>query len=224
MDKQQWMAVEEYLVSTVVGQDEALDAAAADAQRAGMPTIAVPPNHGKFLQLLALMQGAQRILEVGTLGGLSAIWMARALPEHGRLVTLEHNEAYAEVARASIARAGLDDRVEVRVGAALETLPVLAEEGAGPFDLAFLDADKENNPAYFEWALEMSRPGSVIVVDNVVRGGRVLEADSDDAMVQGVRRLHTTVAAEPRVRATSLQTVDSKEYDGFLMAYVEKPA
>ena len=221
MDQQQWTAVEDYFVSTVVGTDEALEAAAADAERAGLPPIAVPPNHGKFLQLLARMQGARRILEVGTLGGFSAIWMARALPSDGRLVTLESNEDFAEVARANIARAGLDDRVEVRVGAALETLPVLAREDAGPFDLAFLDADKVNNPAYFEWAVQLSRPGSVIVVDNVVRDGRLLESDGDDPNIEGVRRLHEAVAADSRVRATSMQTVDSKGYDGFLLAYVE---
>ncbi|HEU5109285.1 MAG TPA: O-methyltransferase, partial [Micromonosporaceae bacterium] len=187
---------------------------------AGLPEIQVAPNQGKLLQLMAQIRGARRILEIGTLGGYSTIWLARALPHDGRLVTMEYDRRHAEVARANIARAGLADRVEVRVGAALDLLPALARERPEPFDLTFIDADKQSNTEYFRWALRLSRVGSVIIVDNVVRGGRVTDPNSDDPSVVGTRRLFDALAAEPRVTATAIQTVGSKSYDGFAMAVV----
>jgi predicted O-methyltransferase YrrM len=181
----------------------------------------VAPNQGKLLHLWARMIGARSILEVGTLGGYSTIWLARALPPGGRLVTLEAEPRHAEVAVANLERAGVADRVDVVVGKALDTLPVLADEGRGPFDLTFIDADKQGNADYFQWAVRLSRPGSVIVVDNVVRQGSVLDAGSDDPAVVGTRRLFEVVAAEPRVTATAVQTVGSKGHDGFLLALVD---
>ena len=176
------------------------------------------PNQGKLLHLWARMVGARSILEVGTLGGYSTIWLARALPPGGRLVSLEAEPRHAEVAAANLDRAGVADVVEVVVGRALDTLPVLAEEGRGPFDLTFIDADKQSNADYFRWAVRLSRPGAVVVVDNVVRGGSVTDAGSDDPAVVGTRRLFEAVAAEPRVSATAVQTVGSKGHDGFLLA------
>jgi predicted O-methyltransferase YrrM len=216
MTEQLWAAVENYFVEALAAPDPALTEALKDSAAGGLPPISVAPNEGKQLQLLALASGARSVLEVGTLGGYSTIWLARALPEGGRLITLEVDPHHAEVARANLARAGLGEVAEVRVGPALETLPDLT----GPFDLTFIDADKGNNAAYFTHALRMSRPGSVIVVDNVVRGGRVIDAASDNGAVQGVRRLVETVAAEPRVSATVVQTVGSKGYDGYLLALV----
>jgi predicted O-methyltransferase YrrM len=191
---------------------------------AGLPAINVAPNQGKLLHLWARMVGARSILEVGTLGGYSTIWLARALPDGGRLISLEADARHAEVARANIARAGLQAVVEVRLGMALDTLPELAAEGREPFDFVFIDADKPNNAAYFDWALTLSRPGSIIVVDNVVRDGDVIDADSDSSTVQGVRRLLERIAAEPRVSATAIQTVGAKGYDGFAIALVTSPA
>jgi predicted O-methyltransferase YrrM len=220
MSQEVWAAVDEYFGDTLVPSDPALDAALEAAAAAGLPDIGVAPNQGKLLQLLARVQGARNILEVGTLAGYSTIWLARALPAGGRLVTLEVDPKHAEVARGNLANAGLGDVVDVRVGPALDTLPKLAAEGLGPFDLIFIDADKPSNPDYFTWALELSRPGSLIIVDNVVRGGAVVEADSEDPRVQGVRRLNELIAAEPRVSATALQTVGHKGYDGLAIALV----
>lgn len=215
-----WSDVDRHLEAALAPSDPALEAALEASDAAGLPPISVSPVQGKLLFLLALARGARTMLELGTLGGYSTIWLARALPEGGRLVTLEADPKHAEVARANLARAGLADIANVRVGRALETLPQLAEEGAGPFDLTFIDADKKNCAAYFTWALELSRPGSLIVVDNVVRGGRVVDASSEDESVQGVRRLMDLLAAEPRVVATALQTVGGKGYDGFALALV----
>ena len=220
MSKDRWDAVDRYLADRYVPPDEALEQALRASEAAGLPSIAVSPTQGKLLQILARMQGATRILEIGTLGGYSTIWLARALPPGGRLISLESDPKHAEVARANLDRAGLADMVEVRVGEASESLPTLEAEGAGPFDLAFIDADKVSTPEYFAWALKLARPGGVIVVDNVVRGGAVVDPDSDDPSVQGVRRFHDLLEAEPRVSATAIQTVGSKGYDGFAIAYV----
>ncbi|MBD0707959.1 MULTISPECIES: O-methyltransferase [unclassified Streptomyces] len=215
-----WAEVDAYFAATVAPVDDALTAALADSAAAGLPAISVAPNQGKLLRLLALTQGARAILEIGTLGGYSTIWLARALPADGRLVTLESDPARADVARANLARAGLDRLVEIRTGAALDTLPLLETEGAGPFDLVFIDADKVNNPRYTEWALRLSRPGTLIIVDNVVRDGKILVPDPDDPAVTGTRELFELVAREPRLDATALQTVGAKGYDGLLIARV----
>ncbi len=218
--KDQWTAVDAYLDATLVREDDALQATLRDSATAGLPAIAVTPSQGKFLQQLALMVGARRILEVGTLGGYSAIWMARALPPDGRLVTLEIEPKHAEVARANFARAGVATQVEIRLGPALESLPRIAAEGVGPFDLAFIDADKESNPEYFDWALRLARRGSLIVIDNVVRDGGVLDAQSRDPSIVGVRRLLEKMAGEKRVSTTALQTVGAKGWDGLAFALV----
>ncbi|WP_055603709.1 O-methyltransferase [Streptomyces aureus] len=220
MTNPQWNAVDAYFTETIAPADEALTAALSASAAAGLPEIAVAPNQGKLLQLLAHMQGARNILEIGTLGGYSTIWLARALPADGRLITLEYNPAHADVARANLAHAGLDKLVEVRTGPALDSLPQLEAEGAGPFDLVFIDADKVNNPRYVEWALKLSRPGTVIVVDNVVRGGRITTPDPDDPAITGTRELFDLVAAEPRLDATAIQTVGTKGHDGLLLARV----
>jgi predicted O-methyltransferase YrrM len=219
-EKENWGEVDAFLSRLVVGPDRALDAALTASEAAGLPAIEVAATHGKLLMLLAKMVGARRILEIGTLGGYSTIWLARALPEGGKLITLEANGKHAEVARKNIANAGLADKVEVRVGAALVTLPKLQEEGAGPFDFFFLDADKPNNPAYFEWALKLSRKGSVIVADNVVRWGAITDDKSTDPNVKGVRHFLEVVAREKRVSATAIQTVGAKGHDGFALAVV----
>jgi predicted O-methyltransferase YrrM len=221
MTKKLWSEVDRYFAEALGASDPTLDAALAASEAAGLPPIAVSALQGKLLMLLARGIGARRILEVGTLGGYSTIWLARALPEDGRLVTLEYSRRHAEVACGNIARAGLSGIVEVRVGRALDALPKLAAEKAGPFDLIFIDADKPNNPDYFKWALKLSRPGSLIVVDNVVRDGDVANAKSRSADVLGVRRMNELIAAEPRVSATAIQTVGSKGYDGLLLALVE---
>ncbi|MFE4640066.1 O-methyltransferase [Streptomyces sp. NPDC056730] len=220
MSQEQWNAVERYFTDQLVPADEALSAALAASEAAGLPAISVAPNEGKLLHLLARVQGARRILEIGTLGGYSTIWLARALPEDGKLISLEYDPAHAEVARANLAHAGLDKIAEVRTGAALESLPVLAAEDAGPFDLVFIDADKKNNPHYVEWALKLARPGSLIIVDNVVRNGAVADADSTDAAVLGTRRAIELMAEHPRLSATAVQTVGTKGYDGFALARV----
>lgn len=216
MDSKIWTSVDEYIGSTIVGEDDMLRAAVRASEAAGLPSIQVAPNQGKLLNLLARMVGARRILEIGTLGGYSTIWLARALPTDGELISLEIDEHHAGVARANVGRAGLGDRVSVVVGPALETLPTLA----GPFDLAFIDADKQNIPAYVERTIAMSRPGTVIVVDNVVRGGDLVDAASADEAVRGVRALHEMLATNARVEATTIQTVGSKGYDGLLVAVV----
>jgi predicted O-methyltransferase YrrM len=220
MTQELWTAVDRYISDTLVKSDDALEAALRDSAAAGLPAINVSPNQGKLLYLLARMLGARNILEVGTLGGYSTIWLARALPADGRLVSLEIDPKHAAVARTNIARAGLAGVVEVRVAPALESLSQLAAECRGPFDLTFIDADKPNNPDYFRRALELSRRGSLIIVDNVVRNGAVVDAANTDASVQGVRRLNELIAAEPRVSATAIQTVGSKGYDGFAVALV----
>jgi predicted O-methyltransferase YrrM len=221
MSQEQWSAVDRYITDLLVPPDPALDAALQASAAAGLPPIHVAPNQGKLLRLLAQVQGARAILEIGTLGGYSTIWLARALPADGRLITLESDPKHAEVARANIARAGLADVVELRLGQALETLPQLAAEGLGPFDLVFIDADKPSTPEYFIWALRLCRRGSVIIVDNVVRKGAVVDAASGDPTIQGVRRFYELLAAERRVSATAIQTVGSKGYDGFAIALVE---
>ncbi|MFI1012737.1 O-methyltransferase [Streptomyces sp. NPDC020965] len=219
--QEQWAEVDHFITDLLAPDDEALTAALAASDAAGLPAIGVAGNQGKLLYLLARLQGARTVLEIGTLGGYSTIWLARALPESGRLISLEYSPEHAEVARANLARAGLDSIAEVRTGAALESLPKLAAEpGAGPFDLFFIDADKWNNPRYVEWALRLSRPGSVIIVDNVVRGGSVLNPDSADPAVVGTRETYELIAREPRLEATAVQTVGSKGYDGFLLARV----
>lgn len=220
MGEEQWTAVDQYYTERLVRPDTVLEAALEASAVAELPAINVSPSQGKFLQLLALAQGARNILEIGTLGGYSTIWLARALPPSGRLITLEAEAKHAAVARANLTRAGLDAVVELRLGPALETLPKLAAEGRGPFDFIFIDADKPSNADYFAWAIRLARRGSVIIVDNVVRKGAVIDAASDDANVQGVRRLSDLIAAEPRVSATALQTVGGKGYDGFVMAVV----
>lgn len=211
-----WTAVDDYLTGLLVRPDEALTGAQERADAAGLPAIAVSAPQGKLLHLLARSCGARSILEIGTLGGYSSIWLARALPADGRLVTLELDPRHAEVATANLERAGLADRVEVRVGPALDTLPQLT----GPFDLVFIDADKEHNVDYFGWAVRLSRPGTLIVVDNVVRRGRVADPADDDPAVRGTRRLFEAMAAEPRVTTTVLQTVGAKGYDGLAIALV----
>ncbi|WP_037675057.1 O-methyltransferase [Streptomyces griseus] len=220
MTQQTWTAVDAYFNAQLIEEDEALLAAGRGSEEAGLPPHQVAPNQGKLLHLLARVQGARTVLEIGTLGGYSTLWLARALPEGGRLVTLEADERHARVAADNIARAGLDHVVDLRVGKALDTLPRLAEEGAGPFDLVFVDADKPSNPDYLDWALRLTRPGSVIVGDNVVRDGAVTDPDSTDPRVQGVRRFTELIAQNPKLTATAIQTVGEKGYDGFVLAVV----
>ncbi|MEU5689183.1 O-methyltransferase [Streptomyces venezuelae] len=223
MTQQQWDSVDDYFTGLLAPADEALTAALHDSDAAGLPQIAVSPNQGKLLHLLARTQGARRVLEIGTLGGYSTIWLARALPADGRVVTLEHNPAHADVARGNIARAGLDKIVEVRVGPALESLTVLGAEHAAhpePFDLVFIDADKANNARYLEWALELTRPGSLIILDNVVRGGAVTDAAGTDPAVLGTRAALELIAEHPKLSGTAVQTVGTKGYDGFALARV----
>lgn len=215
-----WDQVDDYFAGHVLGEDAVLDAALAANASAGLPPIDVSPAQGKMLHLFARMIGARRILEVGTLGGYSTIWLGRALPAEGRLVTLELEPLYAEVARANLAAAGLADRCEVRVGPAVETLAAMQAAGEGPFDLVFVDADKPSNVAYVRAALAVARPGTAIIVDNVVRGGGILDPDSQDASVQGTQRLFELIADEPRLDATAIQTVGVKGWDGFLIALV----
>lgn len=220
MDQARWTKVDRYLGEVLVGSDPALDAALTDVAAAGMPAISVTPAQGKLLHILARMTNARRILEVGTLGGYSTIWMARAVPADGRVVTLEIDPGNAAVARASIERAGVSDRVEIRVGRAVDSLAALEAEGVEPFDLVFLDADKQSNPGYVEWALRLTRVGSVIVVDNVIRDGAVADSATTDPGIAGIRRMNELIAAEPRLLATAIQTVGSKGYDGFAIALV----
>ncbi len=216
-----WMAVDAYLADHLIAKDDVLEAALRDSEAAELPPIQVTALQGKMLQMFARMVTARQILEIGTLGGYSTIWLARALPENGRLVTLEAAAKHAAVARKNLERAGLLGRqVELREGPALDTLPKLLAEGAGPFDLIFLDADKEHNAEYLQWAVRLSRVGTVIVTDNVVREGAVIDASSQDAMVKGTRRFFEAVA-EPHVTATAIQTVSGKKYDGFALLMVE---
>jgi predicted O-methyltransferase YrrM len=221
MTNEQWTAVDHYIEELLLPEDDVLEAALRASAEAGLPAIGVSPPQGKMLELLARVRGARQILELGTLGGYSTIWLARGLPSDGRLVTLELSPDYAEVARANIARAGLDHLVEQRIGPAIETLPELVAEGRGPFDLIFIDADKGSYPDYLRWTLELSAPGTVIVADNLVRGGRVIDPGSDDPSVAGSRRFTELLGAEPRISATLIQTVGSKGYDGFALGLVQ---
>ncbi|MBV9190123.1 MAG: O-methyltransferase [Betaproteobacteria bacterium] len=216
MSSRVWNDVDRYLSETLVQPDAMLEVALVASDAAGLPPINVSPTHGKLLWMLARLVSARRILEIGTLGGYSTIWLARGLASGGQLVTLEAVEKHAAVARKNIANARLASMVEIRVGKALDTLPGIE----GPIDLAFIDADKQSNPEYFQWALRLSHPGSVIVVDNVVRDGKVIDAKSRDASVLGVRRLNELIAQERRVSATAIQTVGVKGYDGFTIALV----
>jgi len=214
--------VDDYLSGLVLPADATLDQALRVSQAAGLPSIQVSPLQGKLLHLLAKSIAARRILEIGTLGGYSTIWLARALPPEGLLITLELDPKHAAVARENLAGAGVSERVEIHLGQALDSLARLVEENQPPFDLIFIDADKPNYPAYFEWSLKLSHPGTLIVADNITRKGRIIEAHSEDANVQGMRRFLERVAAEPRVTTTALQTVGSKGYDGFALILVER--
>jgi caffeoyl-CoA O-methyltransferase len=212
----------DHYISNLVGQeDEALVAATQSLKEAGMPAISVSPNQGKFLQLLALLCNAKKILELGTLAGYSTIWMARALPQDGHLITIESDPKHATVAEKNITRASLASRVEIRTGKALDIMPQLLHEGAGPFDMIFIDADKPPYAEYFEWALRLSRPGTLIVADNVIRDGKVLDENSTDAAVNGAQRFNKMLAANTAVTATILQMVGVKEYDGMALAVVK---
>jgi predicted O-methyltransferase YrrM len=220
VSREEWSAVDSYIVEKLIPADAALSEARERNEAAGLPPIDVSPAQGKFLHLLARMIGARRVLEIGTLGGYSTIWLARALPEGGRLVTLERDARHAAIARANIERAGVSRVVDLRIGAALDLLPTVQAEGLGPFDLVFIDADKPNNPGYLEWALKLARPGTTIVLDNVVRRGAVADPESLDPDVRGIRTAFDMIAAEPRLSATALQTVGSKGWDGFAIAVV----
>jgi predicted O-methyltransferase YrrM len=220
MSKKLWTAVDRYTTGLLLPADPVLAAALASSEAAGLPSINVSPAQGKLLMLLAQLAGAKQILEIGTLGGYSSIWMARALLPGGRLITLEADPKHAEVARGNIARAGLAEVVEVRLGDARDGIQKLVAEGRGPFDLIFIDADKQSIPHYFEWALKLSHLGTLIIVDNVVREGALIDTKSEDASVKGVRRMHEMLAAETRVSATTIQTVGSKGYDGLTLARV----
>jgi predicted O-methyltransferase YrrM len=221
MSQELWSEVDRYVAEHLLGDDPVLDAALSDSAAAGLPAIAVSPPQGKLLHLLARVHGARRILEVGTLGGYSTIWFARALGEDGWVVTLELDPRYAEIAAANIERAGLAGLIEIRVGDAHESLAALIAEAPEPFDLVFIDADKQSTPEYFDAALELSRPGGVIVVDNVVRGGALIDADGQDPGAQGMRRFHDMLAGDTRVSATTIQTVGSKGYDGLTVVLIE---
>lgn len=223
-DEALWTAVDAYLADHLIKKDEVLEAALRESEAAELPPIQVTPLQGKMLHIFARMAGARRILELGTLGGYSTIWLARALPENGRMVTLEASAKHAAVARKNLERAKLLGKVELREGPALETLPKLLAERVEPFDLIFVDADKEHNAEYLKWALRLSRVGTVIVTDNVVREGTVLDAASEDAASQGTRRFFDAVAEEPHVTATAIQTVSGKKYDGFALLIVDRPS
>jgi predicted O-methyltransferase YrrM len=218
--QKKWTEVDDYIASLLIPPDAALDGALKASDEAGLPSINVSANQGKLLMLFARMLNARNILEIGTLGGYSTIWMARGLAEGGRLITLEYEAKHAEVATANLVRAGLSDRVEIRVGRAGDTLPKLVEEGRGPFDLVFIDADKQGYTEYLEWSMKLSRRGTVIIADNVVRNGAIIDPASSDEMVQGIRRFNRALAAEKRLSATEIQTVGSKGYDGLAIATV----
>ncbi len=220
MSEHTWTAVDEYIAGHLIGEDAALDAALQSSAEAGLPAIAVSPPQGKLLHLLARSIGARSVLEIGTLGGYSTIWLARAVGENGHVLSLEADARYAEVARANIARAGFADTVEVRVGPALETLALIAVEQPAPFDLVFIDADKVNTPEYFSWALERTRSGGLIVADNVIRDGAIVDPHSENPGGLAARRLHEMLQTEPRVSATTIQTVGLKGYDGFTLMLV----
>lgn len=220
MNQKVWEAVDQYLDKMLIPPDSTLKDALATASKAKLPAIQVSSVQGKLLHLLVRIMGARNILEIGTLGGYSTIWMARALPEGGRIITLEADPKHAEVARKNFARSGVENKVELRLGKALDTLPQVAADGRGPFDMFFIDANKSNMPEYFEWSLKLARVGSVIIADNVVREGAVLDAKSKDADIQGIRRFLAMVGKEKRVSGTALQTVSTKNYDGFALVLV----
>jgi predicted O-methyltransferase YrrM len=220
MTQELWEAVDKYFDEMLIPHDSALDDALAAAAAANLPAIQVSSVQGKLLHLLARIMNARNILEIGTLGGYSTIWMARALPEGGRIITLEADPKHAEVAQKNFARAGVENKVELRLGKALDTLPKVAADGRGPFDMFFIDANKSNMPEYFEWSLKLARKGSVIIADNVVREGAVLDGKSKDADIQGIRRFLEMVGKEKRVSGTALQTVSTKNYDGFALVLV----
>jgi predicted O-methyltransferase YrrM len=220
MNQKVWEAVDQYLDKMLIPPDSTLKDALATASKAKLPAIQVSSVQGKLLHLLVHIMGARNILEIGTLGGYSTIWMARALPEGGRIITLEADPRHAEVARKNFERSGVANKVELRLGKALDTLPQVAADGRGPFDMFFIDANKSNMPEYFEWSLKLARAGSVIIADNVVREGAVLDAKSKDADIQGVRRFLGMVGKERRVSGTALQTVGTKNYDGFALVLV----
>jgi predicted O-methyltransferase YrrM len=221
MSQELWTAVDQYITGSLIPADPVFDRALQANVAAGLPTIDVAPNQGKLLHLLARMQRARRILEIGTLGGYSTIWLAKALPSDGKLITLEAEAKHAEVAKTNIDRAGLSSIVELRLGPALDSLPQLLMENVPPFDLVFIDADKQSIPEYLEWSLRLSRPGTVIITDNIVRDGAVINPEDPDERVQGVRRFFQKLASDPRLDATALQTVGSKGYDGFALAIVK---
>jgi len=220
MIQETWSAVDNYFNGLLVPPDDVLDGALQRQADAGLPHINVAPNQGKLLHLIARIHGTRTILEIGTLGGYSTIWLARALPDGGKLISLEIDPRHAEVARHNIAQAGLAGKVDIRLGSAHDTLPKLVEEGAGPFDLVFIDADKPSCPAYLEWALKLTQPGSLIIIDNVVRNGGVSNASSTDANVRGVRHALEMMASNPNIEATAIQTVGGKGYDGFALGLV----
>jgi caffeoyl-CoA O-methyltransferase len=221
MDNQVFEKVDGYISDLFKDEDDALKAVETSIIENNIPQISISPNQGKFLQLLAKLAQSKKILEIGTLAGYSTIWMARALPKNGKLISLEYDPMHAKVARQNISRAGLEKLVEIRVGKAIDLLPVLVDEGAGPFDMIFIDADKLPYKEYFEWSLKLSRPGTLIIADNVIRDGKVLDPKSTDEMVQGVQRFNAALAANPAVDATIFQTVGAKEYDGMAMAIVK---
>ncbi len=220
MSQELYTAVDSFLSSSLAPPDAVLDAVLKSHLDTGLPPIAVTPTLGKFLNLIARSIGAKQILEIGTLGGYSSIWMARALPTGGRLITLEFDPKHAEVARKNFRHAGLEKIIEIHIGKALDTLPEIAAANPAPFDLIFIDADKQNNPGYFTWALKLSRPGAIIIIDNVVRDGAILNAASDSPDIRGIRQLFADLASEHRVQATAIQTVDAKGHDGFVIALV----
>jgi predicted O-methyltransferase YrrM len=222
MNQTLWEEVDAYLADTLLPRDDALTGALAASAAAGLPAIQVSPPQGRLLEILARAIGARRILEIGTLGGYSTLWLARGITSGGKLITIENDPKHAEVARANFARAGRSSAIDLRVGAALELLPQLEREHAGPFNLIFVDADKVNLPDYFTWSVRLSRPGSLIVIDNVIREGEVVNAESADAAVQGVRRMNERIAKEPRVSATAIQTVGGKGYDGLAFVLVDR--
>jgi len=221
MSRKTWTAVDDYIVSSLFEADPALDAVLAANRDQGLPAIDVSAAQGKLLSLLVRIRGAKKVLEIGTLGGYSTIWMARGLPAGGRIVTLELDPHHAEVARSNFERAGVSDKVDLRIGPALKSLAALESENAGPFDLIFIDADKPNNPNYLDWAMRLSRPGGVIVCDNVIRDGAVVHEDSGDANVEGARAAFSFIGGERRLDSTAIQTVGAKGYDGFAIAIVK---
>jgi predicted O-methyltransferase YrrM len=220
MTQELWTSVDKYITETLIPSDAVLDSAVRASEEAGLPAIQVSPAQGKLLHLLAKSIGARNVLEIGTLGGYSTIWMARALPSGGRVITLEADPKHAEVSRSNFSRAGLSEVIELRLGPALDSLPKLATEKPAPFDFIFIDANKSTMDDYFDWALKFSHPGTMIIADNVIRDGGVIDAASTNADIQGVRRFNRRIAAEPRVSATEIQTVGSKGYDGFALVLV----